>query len=135
MKHIKTVLNTPKPKRPEINVQKGGVFFIEIKSYSARDRILVTALRDISHKDFEEMAAFFDAYNEVETKDGESYRQTLDYEYIAPYLCAKGFISQPNWIHSICFGYEIDINEAYVDNDEYAKQSFDEAYKKIAEIL
>lgn len=105
----------------QINIAKGEQFYIGVRSYSDITKFLVTALKDIKHEDFEEMYAFSELVNERYPIDGH-YR--FDYDFIAPYLYLKGFITEPLFLKTINFYYEVDINQADEDLADYDKKEF-----------
>jgi hypothetical protein len=116
--------------KPQFPIKAGQRFMISTMSYSDRTEHAVTALKDIEHKDLIEMARRFEAFNEQTTG-----WKTFGYEQITAYLVAFGFVSEPEFLPYLDFGYSPLIEEKSFLFYPYEKENYEESLIFVKENL
>lgn len=120
--------------KEEISVKKGDKFTICTQSYSDTRQLHVTALKDITRADFEKMHEEIQALENLPDSEGRGLYHPPTYEAIAPYLCLKGFITDPEQANELHFHYETDPAQAYWDSGEYELNDYNETLEKMRPI-
>lgn len=108
-----------------LEVRKGERFIIGTQSYSNTQHEYALALRDITIADWEEMREEIDKILE----GSDTYFSS--YDFIAPWLHLKGFISKLEYPKTIHFHYEHDIKTAYIPNSLGEETEFAEKLELI----